>query len=376
MKNSFIERSMLPQRVADFVRRELLAGMRPGDKLMPETMLAKRFGVSRGTVREAIATFVHEGLIERRAGGGTVMVTQPERHPRVGLWFLLEPTASYALHVLNDLLLNLEEQGLAVKTYMATGLPIRSASNPAHLDLMNDLRQHRLHAVGIVNGLMHAETLARIRTARVPMVGCPSDMSLDENDHLAAQVVSPSSVLVREGTRHLLAQGCRRIAWLAWSRSSWTPRLIEVFRQTLAEGDAVFRKEWLRMNEDPRMPGAGYEEFRDVWRAAREKPDGLLVSDDMLLPDVALALRELGIRVPEQLRVAAHANKGMVTCPAFPAARLEMDPREHARVMSGYLAKAARGEPIEPRRTVLTLQLLLPQTVETRGHFVESAAVG
>lgn len=338
---------------------------------MPEAELARRLGVSRGTVREAIATFVHEGLIERRAGGGTVVVAPRIRRPRVGLWFDLDLPAAYAFQVLNHLLACLAGQDLAAKTYVAPRPTTNPASNPAQLELVEDLKNAGIDALGIVNGLVPAEALARIRASRVPVVGCPSDMPLDAADCLTAQIVSSSGVQVREGARYLLAKGCRRIAWLAWARNSWIPRLIEVFRKTLAEHGVAFREEWLRMNEDPSLPGAGYEEFCDVWRSSREKPDGLLVSDDVLFPDVALAVRDLGIRVPEQLRVVAHANKGMATCPAFPAPRMERDPEEHARVMSAYLAKAARGEPIEPRRTVLTFRWRMPATLLSGPHPVE-----
>lgn len=46
----------------------------PGDKLPPERRLAEVFGVSRGSVREAIKSLVEAGLLESRAGSGTYVV--------------------------------------------------------------------------------------------------------------------------------------------------------------------------------------------------------------------------------------------------------------------------------------------------------------
>ncbi len=52
---------------------------REGDLLPDELTLANQFGVSRGTVREALKRLVAEGLIERRAGAGTRVVAAPMR---------------------------------------------------------------------------------------------------------------------------------------------------------------------------------------------------------------------------------------------------------------------------------------------------------
>lgn len=58
----------------------LAAGMRarilqgewiPGEAIPPEALLAKNYGVALGTIRQALALLVSEGLLERRHGRGT-----------------------------------------------------------------------------------------------------------------------------------------------------------------------------------------------------------------------------------------------------------------------------------------------------------------
>ena len=46
---------------------------RPGDRIPGEAELAERFGVSRGTMREAIAYCTNKGLLERRTSRGTFL---------------------------------------------------------------------------------------------------------------------------------------------------------------------------------------------------------------------------------------------------------------------------------------------------------------
>lgn len=59
------------------LRRELLSGsLMQGDRLPPERALSERFGVARGTVREALSRLAREGLVEVRPGSGAY-VRQP-----------------------------------------------------------------------------------------------------------------------------------------------------------------------------------------------------------------------------------------------------------------------------------------------------------
>ncbi|WP_052035923.1 FadR/GntR family transcriptional regulator [Tumebacillus flagellatus] len=74
------------EQVAEQIKRMIEQGhLQPGDKLPPMIDLAREFGVSRPTVREAFSTLVGMGLIDLRHGEGTfvqnvdvqTMVTEP-----------------------------------------------------------------------------------------------------------------------------------------------------------------------------------------------------------------------------------------------------------------------------------------------------------
>lgn len=68
------------QQVADILRREIAEGVfRDGQTLMTEEELRMRFGVSRQTVRQAIALLEEDGLVDRRRGSGTYVRHGPRR---------------------------------------------------------------------------------------------------------------------------------------------------------------------------------------------------------------------------------------------------------------------------------------------------------
>jgi GntR family transcriptional repressor for pyruvate dehydrogenase complex len=70
----------LAARVTEQVKQYIVTGhLRPGDRLPPERELARQFGVSRTVVREAVRTLTAQGLLEVRAGSGTVV-----RNPSAG----------------------------------------------------------------------------------------------------------------------------------------------------------------------------------------------------------------------------------------------------------------------------------------------------
>ncbi|MEU3900054.1 FadR/GntR family transcriptional regulator [Streptomyces sp. NPDC045251] len=72
-------RPMTRQRLYEQVLQRLRqyvtdGGLRAGDRLPPERDLARRLGVSRASVKQAIVVLEVQGLVEARHGGGTYLV--------------------------------------------------------------------------------------------------------------------------------------------------------------------------------------------------------------------------------------------------------------------------------------------------------------
>ena len=55
----------------------LLRNAEPGERLPSEPALAKRFDVSRTTIREVMSQLETEGFVQRRQGSGTYVRHQP-----------------------------------------------------------------------------------------------------------------------------------------------------------------------------------------------------------------------------------------------------------------------------------------------------------
>jgi len=84
--------------------------------LMPdEVWLANRFGVSRGTVRTALIRLVHQGLLERKAGIGTRVISQS---PKSNIYEWKSFTAE------------MNRAGKKVENYL---LNVKSSKAPSHV---------------------------------------------------------------------------------------------------------------------------------------------------------------------------------------------------------------------------------------------------
>lgn len=64
----------LRAQAADELRELISREYAPGDRLPPEVELARRVGLSRNTIREAVGVLVNEGRVERKWGVGTTVI--------------------------------------------------------------------------------------------------------------------------------------------------------------------------------------------------------------------------------------------------------------------------------------------------------------
>jgi GntR family transcriptional regulator, transcriptional repressor for pyruvate dehydrogenase complex len=66
------------RKVAAAIGERILARtLREGERLPPETELARQFGVNRSTIREALRELESRGLVQRRAGSKLMSVSRP-----------------------------------------------------------------------------------------------------------------------------------------------------------------------------------------------------------------------------------------------------------------------------------------------------------
>ena len=72
----------ISEQIADQLRTEILSGQMAEGEPLPGDKLAKRFGVSRGPIRDALLQLVHEGLLVSQPNSGIKVASGPSERLR------------------------------------------------------------------------------------------------------------------------------------------------------------------------------------------------------------------------------------------------------------------------------------------------------
>ena len=348
MKTRKLKSATIHEQLVEILRKEIHTKYKVGDQLESLSQLAKRFGISPLTARIAVVTLTEEGLIERRPGSGCYVTNRRQGKP-VGVYVafdIFQPQVSHFFRQLTgQLRRELEQQGVRVQLYIEKTVPGVS-DNVFCTEFADDIQAGRLAGAAVVGLWPMYWWMTAVEKTQLPVVGI--EFHDEPKLWYKNSVVLDYQKMVTDAIRHLLQVGRRRIAIMSWQSGrtgmQWFNNYAPVARQLLDAQGVELRPEWIRGDLHPNMVGAGWEEFREIWSAHAEKPDALVVCDDILFRDVVPAIMELGIRVPEELLVVTHATKGSnITCP-FPVVRLEYDPDRVAQTMAGMLLQLVRGE--------------------------------
>ncbi|NQU40117.1 MAG: substrate-binding domain-containing protein [Lentisphaerae bacterium] len=345
--------------VAGALRREIRTARRPGERLQSEHDLAKRFNVSLITLREATLILCHEGLLERRHGSGLFVSALPSPQ-RVAILteqdITLPRTSYFSLRVIQQLRALCDDAGFFSQLYVGRS-PFYAEGNPQPgrpvltcPEFLEDLGKESFCGVASVATPPHASWLDPLRQRGVPVVACGGGYPY--------HVVSDLGEMVRSGVRRLATEGRTKIAVMGWRQSSPqhitpTEDFYHYFQAEMKAQSLHCDSDWIRHDLHPSMPGSGWEEFREIWLARSDRPDGLLICDDVLGQDVACAIVELGIRVPEELLIVTHANHGSGIEYPFPVTRMEYSPDDYARAAGTMLLDLISQKPVSnPRATI------------------------
>jgi GntR family transcriptional regulator len=134
--------SHLYRQVEDFLREEIASGnFKEGDLIPSEQELAKKYGVSQGTVRKAVLNLTDNGLLYRKQGKGTFVVFPKQDRSRYRNFRFVEELESELVNV-NVVFLNIGV--VPADTDIAQNLQIGKGSNVIRLERMGKMADDSL----------------------------------------------------------------------------------------------------------------------------------------------------------------------------------------------------------------------------------------
>lgn len=348
-----VKKGSVPHQIAASLRQEVGVRFMPAEKLPGMHELKDRFGVSINTIGAALDMLAGEGLVEKKRGSG-VYVSDRAGRRRIGILSELDLFDSRISPQWRSLAgavkSELEAAGHAPQFYIGDAEPGPGATDePTCAAFWEDAAAGRLDGAVILDVPSTEAWQARVWNCPIPVVGAMTPYT----------VTTDLGSIAKAAVARLAAQGCRRLGLLAWHGEAAFVEAVKNHGLTTCEA-------WVRADLDPAVRGAGWEEFREIWSAKAGRPDGLVILDDVLFADAQLALLELGVRVPEELRLAVLTNRNASPPIRVPLTAFETDPAEKAAELMGLLRQRLDGELAAPVTRQVSFREVAVQPAEER----------
>src|ERR1700726_3162252 len=243
------------QQVVEAVKNEILSGRyQPGQKLPSEAALVKRFGASRITVGRALRELRQAGLIQSRAGSGSYV--SPAAAGENGLLFgLLIPNLGDT-EIFGPICQGMSEAPQARKNALLWGNSVSDArtKDEQALQLCQQYISKKVAGVFFaplerITGSDQANhrVISELERARIPVVlldRCILPYPRRTAHDLIAIDHRRAGYIV---TEHLLKLGCRRIAFVAYSKSAATVSArIDGYLHALFASGAPAEMNWIQ----------------------------------------------------------------------------------------------------------------------------------
>ncbi|AHF92859.1 transcriptional regulator [Opitutaceae bacterium TAV5] len=300
---------------ADLRERVLACEWQQGETLPTELELAERFGCSPNTIAKAMALLAHEGLVERRARAGTrILRNTPATEPasshtgeggvELDAFAFIYPSEQHegirrAVQGFQAAAHERERRAVMLTTGSDYRKEAEYVSRLSEFHVRGAVLYPNVRVPGDLAALSHLLVSARfpivLSSVNLLGMGCPA-VTVDAF-HAGYTM-----------TRHLLKQGLREIGFFSNRAGSVSMRDRYMgYRQAMEEAGLPMPTERVFlepvMNPDYADPLREPTELARGYLAQARGVEGVVCNTDFLALGLLRAAREIGIRVPHDLRV-------------------------------------------------------------------------
>jgi len=278
--------------VAEALQERIRTGSIPVGALLPtERELVEVFGVSRGTVRRALAHLVHSGWAESLPNRGVAARIGRGSNRRQVIGFV-DHADAFEPHLFFALNLKLQGQGLVL----------------AHVDSQPFGTESAIEYCldqGFAGAIVWSKTINPDRERlghvlrSIPIIAVDHPLRGLDTDLVACDVYEAAKV----GVQHLVQSGAQRVALAGMLDSLETTQ--ERFGGYLEGMFVAGQQPETRDFFFTRTSGSTEGDISGLERRLREpdRPDAIFVMQDHILDEVLRAVENIGLRVPEDLRI-------------------------------------------------------------------------
>lgn len=311
-------------RLRTLLRNRLMSGeYQPGDRLPSEPDLILAYGVSRATVREAIASLEHEGLLNRIQGKGTYVADKRPAHLTIAvvmpyLFFSDSANLSAGAEVIPRLVQSIEAEARHMRASIL--LYLDNQSPRLERDNIEDLLSRKVDGVilNYIGGEENRDCLERIQAEGMPLVLIDRYVEGFSGDY----VITDNAQGALEATQMLQAKGFARVLYLtpAINNTSLRDRL-QGYEQGMKQSGQVPQVFYAGVGSSP----ASW----DIAEALRtmEPPFALFAAEAPLLVNAYQVLQKRGLS-PQDYALGCFDDPSLLLAPGSLIVRVEQPLRE------------------------------------------------
>jgi len=328
------------------LRGRILSGkLAPGAQVATRAEIGQEFGASTMTVQRALEKLRRDGYVRVHGRRGTFVSEQPPHLARCALVFQTSPTVPGWVRfftALADEAVGMHRiNGREVSVFYGAGSPESTAEKRR---LEADVEAHR------VGGVIFAAYPYQFQGSPIlEMPGMPRVVISKSGGEFNLPSVGPDAdAFMATAVDALAAQGCRRLGCILPARTDWGPKLAAL----AAARDLTMKPYWCQEVglDAPAATRSLVHLLMNPDQAVR--PDGLIICDDNLVEHAAAGLVAAGVKVPEDVRVIAHANFPNSNPLILPFQRLGFDARRILAACGELIERQQRGEAGEMAMTI------------------------
>lgn len=322
-----------------------------GERLAPESDLAKEFSVSRGTVRKALRILERDRLILRQRGRGTFVTNAPAASSLPGKSNVLAMMVFSPDYGFDR---TLQAAALAAGKHGYVTAAGSNATDSQEAALTNTFLKQHVRGVILAPFMQHSTSHYRdLIEGGIPVVLIDGIIL----GHVEDAVLIDNHAGMRLAVQHLVELRRRKIAYIGHNVSQNVPNQPgrrAGYLAACAEASLAVEPQWIIEQ--------GHSDFREALirlLCSENRPDAFVAYNDVWAIRVIRTARELGLRVPQDLSVVGFDNSAVAAEYDVPLTTIEPDHREMGIAAVEILLDEIENPRVRPKRTVL----LQPQLV-------------
>ncbi len=339
-----------------------------GKKFHSENEICKLYNVNRGTVREAIAALVHEGLLTRRHGAGTFVASTEFKEEKIKSFAVLAPdlNSPFISSIYNGIESTLSEHGFHV---------ILSNSNENVAKELKNLQKFHKSGIG---GIVTTPVLGEAEDYFNNYISCCKKLMDDDITLVLVDMYIPgleTDYVVTDNykggliaMRYLVELGHRRIAHIALERFSSTKERYLGYKKGLEEAGIVFEEKMVRTvhlrGTDLSDKREGYTAMKDLLKG-QPQPTAVFAVTDVVAAGAYRAVREAGLKVPDDFSIIGFNDEPAAIMNEVPLTTIAQPTYEMGTEAAQILIKRLNAKKGEKSRIRLEPKLVIRASTGT-----------